>query len=132
MVTQMHYGLHKCTRAAVAKDVLILRATGLNCLLAGEVQSQVQDERSHEVEYTVHEKLSRISLLPYCDSIKLYRVSIKSSLITNIYYKKTTWNTNIFFSSKCNSPQEFFFTTNLSNGKKYDVFLTVHHSINLF
>ena len=27
----------------------------------------------------------------------IYRVSIKFSLITNIYYKKTTWNINILF-----------------------------------
>ena len=28
-------------------------------------------------------------------------------MIINVYYKKTTWNTNIFF-SKCNSTQEVF------------------------
>jgi len=33
------YSLHKCTRAAVAKQVLILRVTDLNRLLAGEVHS---------------------------------------------------------------------------------------------
>jgi hypothetical protein len=38
------------------------------------------------------------------------------SLITNIYYKKITWNTNFFF--KCNSTQEASNLSDLSNGKK--------------
>ena len=37
-------------------------------------------------------------------------------LITNIYYKKTTWNknTHIYFFSKCNSTQEFFLLQHIS------------------
>jgi hypothetical protein len=48
--------------------------------------------------------------------------------LQNIYYKKTTWNT-IFF--KVTQLKKFFYNY-LSNGKKYDVFLSVRHSINLF
>jgi hypothetical protein len=36
-------------------------------------------------------------------------------MITNIYYKKTTWNKNIFFNV---TQLKNFFETNLSNGKK--------------
>jgi hypothetical protein len=32
----------------------------------------MQDQRSHPVQHSLHEKLSRISLLPCCDSTRIY------------------------------------------------------------
>jgi hypothetical protein len=78
----------------------------------------------------------RFTTYLYCDILgydavqfDMYRVSIKS-FPDYKHYKKTTWNINFFF-SKCNSTQEVFLQLTKVNVKKYDVFLTVHHSINL-
>ena len=58
--------------AAVAKQVLILLVTALKWQVSSEVQCRLQDQRSHPVQHSLHEKLSRISLITCCDSTRLY------------------------------------------------------------
>jgi hypothetical protein len=73
------YGRQKDSRvysseqqAAVANQVLLIGLRTLNWPQSGKAQSQVQDQSSHEVQYSLHEKLSRFSLLPCCDSTQIY------------------------------------------------------------
>jgi len=59
-------------RAAVSKTVFIVRVMDLNWLLADKVHSQVQDRRSHQVQYSLHKKTVTFPLLPWCQSPQIY------------------------------------------------------------
>jgi hypothetical protein len=66
------YGPQKSTMGRSCKTRLNSPRAAWNWPLACKVHSQVQDQRSHQVQYSIHTTLSLLSLLPCCFYQQIY------------------------------------------------------------